>query len=178
MTNYLLPWIALTAQLPAENGTPWNTFISFCLSLGSPALLTYSLMITLLNRTWICTKFEPLIERASREGIQTKYRDYATRIEAALFFLSESQQAPLRITQTNYWLSSLVVSPRNQGWWEALKDRVKRSRRDYTASLVAQIALAGSVWVFTVASAFIAAWGNSTIALQISAATVWTWLVR
>jgi len=178
MTNYLLPWIALTAQLPAENGTILDVVMSFFLSLGSPALITYSLMITLLNRIWIHSKFERLIRKTKLEKVRNRYREYEERVESLLYFLSESQQAPLRVTQTNYWLSSLVVSPMNQGWWMALKDRLERSRRDYTSSLFAQIALAGIVWLLTVGSAFYAAWGDATIALQIAAATLWTWLVR
>jgi hypothetical protein len=178
MTNYLLPWIALTAQLPAENGTPFDVFMSFCLSLGSPALITYSLMITLLNRIWIHGKFGTLIDRTKLKKVQRRYPEFTERVECVLYFLSESQQAPLRVTQTKYWLSSLVVSPMNQDWWVGLRDRLQRSRRDYTSSLFAQIALAGAVWLFTIISAFYAAWGDVTVALQIAAATLWTWLVR
>lgn len=178
MTNYLLPWIALTAQLPYENGTPWDTLMSFCLSLGSPALITYSLMITLLNRIWIYTKFKSLIKRTRHNRLEDRYRAYGRRIEALFYLLSESQQVPLRTTQTEFWLSSLVVSPLNQQWWENLQERLQRSRRGFTFSLFAQILLAGFVWMFTIISAILAAWGNSTTALQIAAATLWTWLVR
>jgi hypothetical protein len=119
-----------------------------------------------------------LIDRTKLKKVQRRYPEFTERVECVLYFLSESQQAPLRVTQTKYWLSSLVVSPMNQDWWVGLRDRLQRSRRDYTSSLFAQIALAGAVWLFTIISAFYAAWGDVTVALQIAAATLWTWLVR
>jgi hypothetical protein len=177
MTNYFLPWIALTAQLPFENASPKDAFIGFCLALGSPALITYSLMITLLNRNWIRTQFQPLIEAVEDPTVREKYGGFDKRIEAALYLLLEAQQVSLRASQVKFWLSSLIMSPRNQDWWEKLKGRLKGSRRGFTYSLVAQILLAAFVWLFTIISSLLAAIGNATTALQIAAATLWIWLV-
>lgn len=175
MTNYYLPWLALAAQLPYENGSTWNTFMAFCLSLGSPALIAYSLMITLLNRIWVHDHFAGLIERAKK--VADRCKSYGERIEAVLYFLKEAQQAPLRATQVQFQLASLVVLPQNQHWWKSLAERLEHSRRGVTFSLVAQILLAAFVWLFTIISSFAAAFGDSTTALQIAAATLWIWLV-
>jgi hypothetical protein len=134
-------------------------------------------MITLLNRNWIQTKFWPLVRRAEKSTVDARYRGYSKRIQAALYLLLESQQVSLRVSQIDFWLSSLVVSPRNQEWWEKLKTRLKGSRRGFTPSLVAQMTLAAFSWLFTIISSFLAAVGNATTALQIAAATLWIWLV-
>ena len=178
MTNYFLPWIALAAQLPYENSSIRHTIMAFCLAVGSPALVTYSLMITILNRNWVQRQFKPLIKRTTKRPVTERYREYKERIEAALYLLAEGQQVPLRATQVHYWLASLVVLPQNQTWWLDLRDRVKRSRRGYSFSLVAQVLLATFVWIFTIFSSYLAAIGNATTALQIAAATLWIWLVR
>jgi hypothetical protein len=177
MTNYLLPWIALTAQLPYETKDPFNTFMAFCMSIGSPAMITYSLMITLFNRGWIHTKFERLIKRTEESPVADRYPAYNDRVVALQYLLAEAQQVSLRATQTRFWLSSLVVSPQNQLWWTKLETRLHRSRRGFTYSLVAQILLVAFVWLLTIISSFLAALGNITTALQIAAATLWIWLV-
>ena len=177
MTNYFLPWLALAAQLPFENSSTMNTFMAFCLALGSPALITYSLMITLLNRNAVQTSFEDVIERTQSSTVKDRYENIGERVQAVLYFLKESQQVPLRATQVKCQLASLVVLPENQGWWIKVKKNLEGSRRGVTFSLVAQNLLAFFVWMFTIVSSFLAAVGNTTIALQIAAATLWIWLV-
>jgi hypothetical protein len=98
-------------------------------------------------------------------------------MQSALYFLKEAQQVPLRGTQVMYQLASLVVLSENQGWWKKLKKQLEGNRRGITFSLLAQNLLAFLVWIFTIVSSFLAAIGNTTIALQIAAATLWIWLV-
>jgi hypothetical protein len=103
MTNYFLPWLALTAQLPFETGDPWSDIMSFCLSVGSPALLTYSLTITILNRDLVRKKFNNLRDRA-KNCVVPELRDYEARRRAVQFLLQEAQQVPLRASQERGWL--------------------------------------------------------------------------
>ncbi|KAK5111673.1 hypothetical protein LTR62_004778 [Meristemomyces frigidus] len=177
MTNYYLPWLALTAQLPFENGDPKANFMSFCLAVGSPAMITYSLTITILNRFWVREKFAELQQKAAGPNVQDRYGGYAERIRAAQYLLQEAQQVPLRASQERGWLSSLVVVPENKDWWTRAEERIKSTRRGFTASLVAQMALAAIAYLFTVIASFMASLGDPTTALQIASGSLWIWLI-
>ncbi|KAF2202003.1 hypothetical protein GQ43DRAFT_13404 [Delitschia confertaspora ATCC 74209] len=175
--NYLLPWLTLTAQLPYETSGPWDNFLSLCLSVGSPALITYSLTLTILNRYSLQSRWQTLHQAAGSRGVQAKYNDFSKRVCEIQFLLQEAQQVPLRASQERGWLSSLIVGPKNQEWWGNLKKRLMRTRRGVTFSLVAQLLAAGLAWLFTVASAFLDSRGDRTVANQLSSGTLWLWLI-
>jgi len=175
MTNYFLPWLALTAQLPFETGDAWANIMSFCLAIGSPALATYSLSITILNRQWVQQEFREL--RTNARSLSRKYNELTDRIEAAIFLLQEAQQVPLRASQEKGWFSSLLVVPGNALWWEHLQERLETTRRGITASLVAQMLLAAIAYLFTVITSFNADLGDPSTALQIASGSLWIWLV-
>lgn len=177
MTNYFLPWLALTAQLPFETGDLWSNTMSFCLAVGSPAFVTYSLTITILNRYWVRKRFNGLLTKARSLSIRQKYREYEDRIRAAQYLLQEAQQVPLRASQEKGWLSSLVVIPKNEIWWEHLEGRLRSTRRGVTASLVAQMLLASVTYLFTVITSLVASLGDQGAGLQIASGSLWIWLV-
>jgi len=171
MTNYFLPWIALTAQLPFETGDPWsnavrarslrkaylvspliNKQMSFFMAVGSPSLITFSLTLTILNRYWVRRTFEGLYKKAQSITISSRFSEYTVRVRAAQYLLQEAQQVPLRAAQDRGWLSSLLVIPGNTEWWYHLQDRLKSTRRGFTASLAAQILVAVLAYLFTVIS--------------------------
>ena len=176
MTNFLLPWLALTAQLPFETETPAQGVMSWLLAVGSPTLITYSLFLTILNRYWIGQVFGRLRSRAELPILQSKF-SYAYRIKVCQLLLQEGQQVPLRVTHEDTLLSSLIVSPKNEIWWKRLEGRLIRSRRGVTQSLVAQILFAALAYLFTVVTAFNADLGDPTTALQIASGSLWIWLV-
>lgn len=178
MTNFFLPWLTLCAQLPYETESAWHNFMSFCLAVGSPALITYSLTITILNRLWLRRSFGELRFKASMPAVHDKYNGYDERIRACQFLLEEGQQVPLRASQEKGWLSSLVVIPDNSSWWTGVEDRLKSTRRGVTYSLVAQLLFAAIAYLFTVIVSFETALGDPTTALQISSGSLWIWLVR
>lgn len=64
MTSFFLPWLTLTAQPPFENAGPSETFTVSTLAIGSPALITYSLVLMLFNRTWVIKKVQHIINRS------------------------------------------------------------------------------------------------------------------
>lgn len=177
MTNYLLPWLALCAQLPYETGDNFSNVMSFFLAVGSPALATYSLWITILNRYWVRGKFHKLWERSRSLNVQRHYPAFSNRILAVQYLLQEAQQVPIRASQERGWLSSLIVSPENHLWWERLKSRLISTRRGFSPSLIAQILLALTAYVFTVIASFLADFGDPSTALQISSGSLWIWLV-
>ncbi|KAI1125046.1 hypothetical protein F5Y10DRAFT_279745 [Nemania abortiva] len=169
-TNYLLPWLALTAQLPfetGENGVLANV-MSFSYAVGSPMLITYSLATTILNQHWLREKFRKL--EAPDRPLHPTSRN--VRI-----FLQESQQLPLRLSHEDGDLASLIVLSDNVDWWEKLKTSILLTRRGVTLSLVAQILVAVLSWILTIILAFETALGNASAALALAAGTLWVWLV-
>ncbi|KAI0540835.1 hypothetical protein GGR58DRAFT_459136 [Xylaria digitata] len=169
-TNYLLPWLALTAQLPFETGENeiLGNLMSFCYAVGSPMLIAYSLATTILSQHWLREKFQKL--EASDRPLHPTSKN--VRI-----FLQESQQLPLRLSQEDGSLASLIILPDNADWWEKLKTSILLTRRGVTLSLVAQILVAVLSWVLTIISAFVSSLGNASEALALSSGSLWVWLV-
>lgn len=192
-TNYLLPWLALTAQLPYETGSPWSNIIrrvnkpeaifmsssytSFSLAVGSPALVTYSLTLTILNRFRVRQRYKTLMREAKLPIVTRRHPQFHDHVSAIEYLLSEAQQVSLRASQRAGWLSSLIVLPENDDWWTRLRASLRSTRRGVTFSLVAQVLSAIIAWLFVVISAFRASLGDSSVALQISAGSLWIWLV-
>lgn len=141
--------------------------MSFCMALGSPMLITYSLMMTILNQHWLRGHFREL----------ERHEHIRDSVKHARMFLQESQQVPLRLSQDAGSLGSLVVLAENKIWWERLVESVQRTRRGVTMSLIAQIIVAIMSWVLTVIAAFLSSLGNPTEALILSGGSLWIWLV-
>ncbi|EAS29003.2 uncharacterized protein CIMG_07749 [Coccidioides immitis RS] len=171
-TNYLLPWLALTAQLPYETGSPWSDIMSLCLAVGSPALLGFSLTITMLNRYWVRRELNLLIGSLRRE---TRKR-YKRQINAVQYFLAEAQQVPLQVPSDQDSLRRLL-EPQMEVWWQGLNGRLRRSRRGVTASLVAQALSAVIAYTFTVIASFLTSIDSLDPVMEITAGTLWVWLI-
>ncbi|KAJ8119261.1 hypothetical protein ONZ43_g3754 [Nemania bipapillata] len=169
INNYFLPWIALTAQLPFETGENdvLANVMSFCYAVGSPMLITYALATTILNQHWLREKFLKL--EASDRPLHSTSKN--VRI-----FLQENQQLPLRLSQEDGSLASLIVLSDNIDWWEKLKTSILLTRRGVTLSLIAQILVAALSWVLTIISSFVSSLGNASEALALSAGCLWVWL--
>jgi hypothetical protein len=135
-------------------------------------------VLTILNRYWIRNQFQELLERARDRAVNNKYRAFHERVAAAQYLLQEAQQVPLRASQDQGWLSSLIVVPGNEEWWQNLKNRLAHSRRGVTVSLAFQLLAAILAWIFTVSAAFKSSLGDGTQGLDISSGSTWIWLVR
>lgn len=151
--------------------------MSFCLAVGSPTMITYSLTLTILNRYWVRVRFHKLTMKAQLPAVHDKYAEYSNRVRAIQYLLQEAQQVPLRASQEKGWLSSLLVAPENQTWWRNVQRRLIRTRRGVTFSLVAQVLAAAIAWLFTVSSSFVTSTGDIVVAYQLSSGSLWTWLV-
>jgi hypothetical protein len=125
--------------------------MSLYMAVGSPAMITYSLAITILNRNWVRQKFEKLREELSNLRDKNLRREISERLQAAQYLLQESQQVPMRASQVGGWLSSLIALEGNGGWWQRVQKDLQNSRRGYTFSLVAQIGMALIAYTFTIA---------------------------
>ena len=149
--------------------------MSLLLALGSPALITYSLSLTILNRFWIRQRFETL--RSESCDVDARHPQFGERIRSAQYLLQEAQQVPMRASQEGGWLSSLIVLNNNHRWWSSVKKDLHNTRRGVTFSLVAQVGVAVIAWFFTIIAAFVGSLGDIGMALQTSAGSLWLWMV-
>ncbi|KAH0537684.1 hypothetical protein FGG08_005549 [Glutinoglossum americanum] len=173
-TTWLLPWLTLISQLPYEASNSRANIMSVLLALGSPAMITYSVTLTVLNGYSIRQKFKNLRNRCTNIQNRDLYR---RRIKAAAFILQESQQVPMRTSEDNGWLSGLVVLRENQAWWKNTEKHLSGTRRGRTFSLYTQISMASVAWLLTVIGALIGNIGDTTTALQLSSGSIWLWMI-
>jgi hypothetical protein len=148
------------------------------MALGSPALVTFSLSLTILNRFSIRERFQQLKRRAEQShDVHDRYQRFEDHIKNIQFLLQEAQQDPIRCSEERHWLSSLIVLPENRAWWAKLKKRLENTRRGVTFSLVAQIIMAGIAWLLTVISSFLESSGDTDTFVQMSSGSIWIWMV-
>ncbi|KAG1719920.1 uncharacterized protein EDB91DRAFT_376648 [Suillus paluster] len=157
---WLLPYLALIFQLPFGARHRVDNLMSAILTVGSPVLAGYSMILTVLNARWISRQFE---------DVSFPNAGNAVRILISL------QQSPLRITNQDSLLSSLVVLPENDDWWPTIAEFL-----DYTHTW--SIASATSIaWVIiayllTVASSLSDVNANMYSNGQ-GIGSVWLWLI-
>lgn len=157
---WLLPYLALISQLPFGARHRADNLMSAILTVGSPVLAGYSMILTILNARWISRQFEIVSFPNAR---------HAVRILISL------QQTPLKITNENSLLSSLVVLPENDDWWPAIADCL-----DYT--LTWSIASATSIAWVIVAYLLTVVGSLSDISANLNSngqgvGSVWLWLI-
>ena len=131
VSSWVLPWLALTAQLPYETKDSTTNLLSVLLAVGSPLLITYSLCLTVLNSRWINIRFRALHCRNEEYlGKQVK------TMEAARIFLRESQHVPLGINGSPSMIAQLVVLPENRAWWYSLRKEILKSKREWYVIII------------------------------------------
>ncbi|KAJ7608382.1 hypothetical protein FB45DRAFT_877247 [Roridomyces roridus] len=192
MTTWLLPWLALIAQLPFQ-AKGWMNFLSGFLAVGSPALATYSLALTAFNRWHTFRKFQHLKKTVRNHDHARPELSYMTeRIDAAAFILVEVQQCPMRANQRDGELASLIVvdEPRRRDFWKAAYKDLKNTRRGFTYSFLAQglgsllilsqyFVSHGEFIVLMAALAYLISFVGAvqdSVGLQFSASMVWSWM--
>ena len=123
-TSWLLPWLALISQLPFGGQSVMDNFVSIILTIGSPVLAAYSLILFCLNASYAKSIFR---------------HDPSPSAKHAVRALIGLQQAPLRV---DYQLLAISLSP-NKGdqWWKELSSGL-RSYHRWSFS-----ALSGIAWV-------------------------------
>ncbi|KAJ7648929.1 hypothetical protein DFH06DRAFT_1135190 [Mycena polygramma] len=176
LTAWLLPWIALIAQLPFEASDAWSDILSGFLCVGSPALATYSLSLTVFNRRYITERFQVLKRTAERE-LAPEYHFMASRIEDAAYILQESQQCPIRANQRSGDLGKLITlkGPHRQNFWEIAAKDLKNTRRGFSYSFGAQVFLAFVTYLISFIASVVDSLG-SPVGLQFASSAVWSWM--
>ncbi|KAJ7136656.1 hypothetical protein C8R44DRAFT_868783 [Mycena epipterygia] len=176
IATWLLPWVALIAQLPFE-ASGWMDFLSGFLCVGSPVLAAYSLALTAFNRRYISHKFRQLRTRAKQET-HDQYHYMVQRVDAAAFILQEGQQCPMRANQRNGELTTLVVlnDERIDNFWKISAKDLENTRRGFTYSFLAQVLLAFLTYLISFIAAVHDSLGSPDVGLQFASSTVWSWM--
>ena len=173
--SWLIPWLALSAQLPFETKNKTTNIAALLLILGSPALAAYSLALTLLNARRVNRKF-----RHVREENQWLHHPLQTKaIKAARSILIETQHVPIQIWNgRRREISQLIVHPENWSWWCSLRRKLLMTKRKWTYSLYAQVGwvcvsqLLAIIDFFTTKSI-----AGSSIDFGLAINSLWLWMI-
>ncbi|KAH8831116.1 hypothetical protein DL96DRAFT_1523993 [Flagelloscypha sp. PMI_526] len=174
MTTWLFPFIILVSQLPYETENLSYAILSAILALGSPFLATYSLVITALNRRYIFHRFRDILAVAKEANPLLR-----KRAEYAAIILAETQQVPMRASQEDNWLSSLICVDKNtDAFWKKVKDTLAKNRRGWTPSLVTQVIAALLSYLFAYITARVDTLDKDTreTGLYFATSIVWSWM--
>jgi hypothetical protein len=156
---WLLPFLALISQLPFGAKHRLDNLTSVFLTVGSPTLAGYSLIMTVLNSRWITRKFEAI---------------HYPNAELAVKILANLQYAPVRVLSQDHLLSSLIILPENDEWWNELSQLIDY-KHTWSISAATSIAWVIIAYAFTVVDSI----GNlSNVGSNgQSVGTVWLWLI-
>ncbi|KAL0581297.1 hypothetical protein V5O48_000780 [Marasmius crinis-equi] len=160
-SGWLLPYLALLSQLPFGAHDRWDNLIAVLLTVGSPALAAYSIVITVLNGRWIARLFSPYSYPNSRQAVR---------------ILSSLQQSSLSINPDGCLLSSLVVVPENDEWWNELVVWLDYAH-SWSISAVSSIAWVVVAYIFTVIDSFT---DNLETTVEVNGqavGSIWLWLI-
>ncbi|KAG1899714.1 uncharacterized protein F5891DRAFT_1128891 [Suillus fuscotomentosus] len=159
--TWLLPYLALISQLPFGARHRVDNLMSAILTVGSLVLAGYSMILIILNANWISRQFENLFFPNTKDAVR---------------ILISLQQSPLRITNEDSLLSSLVILPQNDDWWPTIADFLNYTHTWSIAS-VTSIAWVVITYLLTVTSSL------SDIPSEIhsnsgqATGSVWLWLI-
>ena len=135
---WLLPWLALTAQLSYETRSGRGNFEAFYLAVGSPMVVVHSLCISALNSRWINENFRQTREKVDelpadvfgaieRENL-LKTLDYAREVAIA------TQHNAVSILQDYNEQNFAELFEDRQSreiWWQVVREELKKTQRKW-----------------------------------------------
>ncbi|KAG8817490.1 hypothetical protein FRC17_011208 [Serendipita sp. 399] len=168
-SGWLLPFLALTAQLPFQSDGIWHDLMCLFLTIGSPQLAMYSLALTLLNSRYVKKQLDSLRTLNGDEGQLELLK------KSVLQTFRFSQQEPFGLTIPMGAVTSDFVTLTH--WWHSACKSLEKSARWFTASLATQSAWAMAAFAFTWVDAF----GPRNLGLNVTAfglaiALCWSWV--
>ncbi|KAL2048664.1 hypothetical protein N7G274_000576 [Stereocaulon virgatum] len=174
IASWLLPWLALNAQLPFATKDKSTNLMALLLAMGSPALITYSLALTILNAQQINRTFRYIKEI----NINLNRHLQLKAIKAARTILIETQHIPIQIySGPRRELAQLVVHPQNWRWWCSLRDTIFLRKRKWTYSLYAQVGFVCVSQVLAITIFFTSASSDSSIGIGLAINSLWLWMI-
>ncbi|KAG2123593.1 hypothetical protein DEU56DRAFT_47123 [Suillus clintonianus] len=168
-SSWLLPFLALISQLPFGAQDRFDNLMSAVLTVGSPVLAGYSLIVTLLNSRWINRQFRQAVNYPN-SGI-------------AVSIVSSLQQVPLDLHSDPIHFASLVILPENDCWWKYFS---QMALVDYSHSTWSIASGTSIVWVVVSYILSITSYVQSSTSLSGVASNVadggatgsmWLWLI-
>ena len=150
--------------------------MALLLAIGSPALLIYSLAMTILQARWTNRVFRQLVEQAG-----PLHRDsYITAIKAARAVLVELQHVPIGVCNgTRREIAQLVARPENWTWWCGLRRGILKTKRGWTYSLYAQVGSVCVCQLLAIISFFTSLssdWSTS-VGIGLAINCLWLWMI-
>ena len=147
LSGWLLPWLALTAQLPFQTRDKARDIASVFLVIGSPILAMYSLLQTFYNSNWIREQCRGVVENGDEQFAEKlEHMKYVAEV------LDACQHAPMQVTN-DVKLTHFARFGQTD-WWKNLAETLEDTGRKTSASFWAQLFLAGISYVFTLIVAF------------------------
>ena len=137
-TSWLLPWLALISQLPYGTRDMLSNFLAVILTVGSPTLAAYSLVLAVISNRWMVKQF----------GRSTYHNTWL-----AAQTLSNLQQVSLDLPDEEHVLPSLIVLPENGIWWQKLAHGLDYSVPTWTFASIMSVLYVALADIFTWISA-------------------------
>ncbi|KAG8856554.1 hypothetical protein FRB91_000607 [Serendipita sp. 411] len=170
-TGWLLPFLALAAQLPYESNGFWHNLMCFFLTVGSPPLAMYSLALTLLNSRYAKKLLDPL--PAPKDAEKTlQFKELKTSIFQT-FRISQQELFALAVRDG----ASVDDLTTLRAWWRSTSHSLMKGTRWFTVSLATQAAWAIVAFAFTWVDAFSSSnVGTNITAFGLAIALCWSWV--
>ena len=176
LTSWLLPWLALTAQLPFETKDRQTNLMALLLALGSPSLGVFSLALTILNSRWINQIFRHV--RDHNKSLRPHCPLQTKAIKAARVLLIESQSIPIQVFNgSRRELAQLIVCPENWVWWCSVRKEIQKTKREWTYSLYAQVGWVCVTQFVAIVDFFTSASFNTGIGVGLAINSLWIWMI-
>jgi len=160
-SSWLLPWLALVSQLPFGSSDMLENLDTVLLTIGSPTLAAYSLILTVLNSRWVTRQFA---------------RYTYPNVRNAIRILSSLQQSPIRVVKDDGLLASLIVLPDNDKWWTELAKGIDHSHT-WSISAATSIAWVVVANIFSVIDSFTAGIATGIHSNGLGVGSLWLWLL-
>ena len=176
LISWLLPWLALTAQLPFETKDKQTNFMALLFALGSPSLIIFSLATTILNVRQINRKFRQIKEE--NQNLRPNRPLQMEAIKSARAFLIDSQHIPIQIVNgPRREIAHLVACPENWAWWRSLREEIQKTKRGWTYSLYAQIGWVCVSQLLAIVTFFTSASFDTSIGIGLAINSLWIWMI-
>ncbi|KAF9783795.1 hypothetical protein BJ322DRAFT_880426 [Thelephora terrestris] len=158
--SWLLPWLALISQLPFGSGNYADDFFSVIMSVGSPALAAYSLVLTSLNARSVYR----MAENCAHES--------AMVVANALIHL---QQTSLELTKDPRLLTDILI---NHRWREEIAERL-HPRNAWSVAAATSVLWVVISYLFTLVDSFVSLATDPVDEPSEGQAvgTIWLWLL-
>ncbi|PVF92988.1 hypothetical protein CPB86DRAFT_877490 [Serendipita vermifera] len=180
-TGWLLPFLALTAQLPYQSDGVWHNLMSLFLTVGSRQLAMYSLALTILSSRYAKQRLDHAFSQYP-EPATLEHLLVLRNLKKEVFqTLRVSQQQPFELGDLRPYppdLSDFTKTKAELLWWTTVQKTLARSRRFFTASLATQAAWVIIAFSFTWVDAFGSEKiGTNGTAFGLAIALCWSWVL-